>query len=218
MIPLLHHLLKKPALYHGLRHVLLGGLPFKQWVNLCGLDDPTQHIADLGCGPADILRYVTLANQPKRYLGIDFDTAYLQRAEQLARKIGLNAEFANIDLTRLTNDSKVQEILVELLIRYRINRVLLFGVIHHIDDDSARSTLDLLASIPTIDTVVTQDVAFLPGKSVNNFLSARDRGHFVRTEPQYRSLLASTRWTNRRISWTRPGFRVAHYIHFTLTR
>ncbi|MGC4030996.1 MAG: class I SAM-dependent methyltransferase [Tepidisphaeraceae bacterium] len=218
MVPLLHRMLGSPTLYHLLRHGLLGGLPFRQWVTLYGLDDPKQRVADLGCGPADILRYVAPANQPEQYVGIDFDADYLRRAEELAGKLKLNARFVNIDLTRLTHDAATQQSLVDLLTEHRINRVLLLGVMHHLDDVSTRTTLDLLASVPTVQTVVTQDVAVVPGHGVNNFLAARDRGQFVRTQEQYEGLLASTRWPGRQLSWTRPGFRVAKYIHFTLSR
>ena len=215
---LLHRLLASPTLYHALRHGLLGGLPFKEWVTLYGLDDPNQRVADLGCGPADILRYVPAAHQPAAYLGIDFDADYLARAGALATRLKLNATFVNIDLTKLSTDPATQQQLTGLLERERIDRVLLLGVIHHLDDASARSTLDLIFSVPSVKTVVTQDVAVVPGHGVNNFLAARDRGQFVRTEPQYQVLLASTRWPDRRVTWTRPGFRVAKYIHFTLTR
>ncbi|HEX8322679.1 MAG TPA: class I SAM-dependent methyltransferase [Tepidisphaeraceae bacterium] len=218
MQALLHRVLRRPTLYHALRHWLLGGLPFKEWVTLYGLDNPDGRVADLGCGPADVLRYVQPENQPRVYLGIDFDAEYLQRAQRLSQRLGLNATFVNLDLAQLSHDTFVQNRLVELLKRFEIDRVLLLGVVHHLDDAATRSTLNLLYSVPGVQTVVTQDVVVVPGATVNNLLAARDRGQHVRTEVEYNRLLASTNWPGRSVHWTRPGFRVAQYIHFKLTR
>jgi SAM-dependent methyltransferase len=212
------NILSHPGCYHHLRSLMLLGLPFRRWVDLYGLSDSRERVADLGCGPADILRYLSPERRPQFYLGIDLSDRYLAAAEIRARKAGLDARFLPMDLSRLPTDDAVAAHLLEVLRQHAITRVVILGVIHHIDDDSALRTLNLVHQAATVNSLVTQDVIRIPGRGVNNFFCSLDRGQFIRTEPQYDALMQRTDWKSHDKKWTHPGIRGIRYIHYLLRR
>src|SRR6266516_2555126 len=173
-------LLSSPSIYHYLRQIATGGMPFEHWVDLYGLSDPHERVADIGCGPSDILRYLDDESRPAFYLGVDISERYLDMARKKARSLGLDAELIRMDLGRLPNDPGVQSELIEALEKHRITRVLLLGVIHHISDEAALTTLGLAHEIATVGSLITSDVVYLPGRRLNNLLCDWDRGEFVR--------------------------------------
>jgi hypothetical protein len=211
-------LLSNPGLYHHLRQILTGGMPFGRWVKLFGLDDPSERIADIGCGPSDILRYVGRESRPDFYLGIDLSERYLGVAERRARLLELDSEFVRMDLDRLYGDFALQHELAETFEKHRITRVLLLGVLHHINDAASLATLNLAHDAATVDAVVTSDVLYLPGRTLNNLLCDWDRGGFVRDEQGYDDLVRSSSWSAHRKTFTHPGFSFITYVHYLLSR
>ncbi len=211
-------ILSNATMYHYARHMVTGGLPFSQWTELYGLTDPNERVADLGCGPADILRYLSRDRRPAFYLGVDISEEYLQAARQRSDACGVDAELIAMDLTRLPIDTEVQRQLVELLDRHRITRVLLLGVIHHIDDASALQTLNLVEGVQTVQTMVTQDVIRVPGLWINNRYCDMDRGILIRNEAEYDSLISRSNWPRHRKFWTSPRLPVQRYIHYEMSK
>lgn len=211
-------ILSNATLYHYARQIVTGGLPLLQWSELYGLTDAKQRIADLGCGPADILRYLSRTRRPAFYLGIDVSEGYLRAARQRSEKCNVDAELVAMDLSRLPTDSNVQQRLVELLEEHRITRVLLMGVIHHIDDASALQTLNLVAGVRTVQNMITQDVIRIPGAWINNRYCDADRGVHIRDEGGYDSLISRSAWPKHRKFWSSPRLRFVKYIHYELSR
>ena len=211
-------LLADPRLYHHLRQVMTGGMPFRRWVPLYGLDDPTERVADIGCGPADILRYLDATSLPAFYLGVDLSARYLQVAEQHARRLSLPSRFVRADLDLLPSDAVIQKEVTDLLDELRITRVLLLGVIHHISEDAAIATLDLAHAAPSVRTVVTADVVYVPDGTLNNLLCDWDRGGHVQDEQGYDDLVRRSEWPHAEKTFTSPGFSFIRYIHYRLSK
>lgn len=212
------NVLSNPFCYHYFRQILTLGMPFHRWVEEYGLDDPSERVADLGCGPSDILRYLKAGRCPQFYLGIDLSQVYLDAARDKARKAGIDAAFERMDLEQLPTNPAVQQRLKELLEHHRITRVLLMGVIHHIDDDSAVTTLNLVQSVPTARSLITSDVLTIPGNAVNNFYTKLDRGEFIRPEQGYDALAARSSWPRRSKFWTWPRISPVKYLHMRLEK
>lgn len=209
-------ILSHPVCYHYIRQVMTGGLPFRKWIPLYGFDDANERIADLGCGPSDMLRYLSPTCRPGFYLGVDISERYLDSARRRAAKAGVAAEFLSLDLTRLSHDRDVQEKLVGLLEDRKIDRVLLLGVLHHIDDESALATLNLVHQVSTVRSLITDDVVQIPGHFLNNGYCRLDRGEFIRDEAGYDALIAKSAWRIRGKYWTTPGASFVKNLHYIL--
>lgn len=197
---------------------MTGGMPFRQWCEQYGLTDPTQRVADLGCGPGDILRYLAPDRKPAFYLGLDMSPAYLRAAGRNARNAGLDAAFLQMDLSKIPSDAAVRDEVCDVLRQHRITRVLMLGVLHHIDDVSARATLDLLKDVDAVRELVTSDVVYVPRNRINNFFCDWDRGEHVRDEVGYDALAASAGWPNHRKFWTSPGLSAIKYLHYVFEK
>ena len=215
-------ILSNATLYHHARNLATGGLPFSRWTELYGLTDANQRVADLGCGPADILRYLSRGCRPAFYLGVDISENYLQAARQRCNACGVDAELIPLDLAGLPTDSQVQRHIVRLLEKHRITRVLLLGVLHHIDDASALQTLNLVQGVRTVRTMITQDVVrvsgSVPGSWINNRYCDLDRGAHIRSEAAYDSLISRCDWPKHSKFWTSPKLPFLHYIHYELSK
>lgn len=195
-----------------------GGLPIRKWAELGGLFDPNERVADLGCGPADILRYVSQDRRPSFYLGLDISDEYLAAARKRARVVGCDSAFLNVDLTAIPTSESIRDQIISLLEEHKITRVMLFGVIHHIDDESVKTTLNMVHRARTVHAMATQDVIRIPGARINNRYCDMDRGEYIREEAGYDAIIASTKWPQALKIWTQPGLRSIQYIHYLLSK
>lgn len=210
--------LSHPTLYHYLRQVATGGMPFDRFIRVTGLSEPGTRLADLGCGPADILRFMPGVDVPEFYLGIDVSDRYLSAARARASAKGIRGQFLAMDLERLPVDERVQAHLLDTLQAYEINTVLIMGVLHHISDEAACETLNLMHRVPGVRRVVSQDVVRIPRHRINNLYCDFDRGEFVRNEEGYQALMRQSAWSGIRQEWTQTGIRFIKYINFVLSR
>jgi SAM-dependent methyltransferase len=189
-------------------------MPFRRFVTLYGLENGSERIADLGCGPADILRYVRQEHRPQYYLGIDVSESYLGAARRRAAAAGIDARLMVMDLARIPTDPTTRRQLIDLLEDERISRVLMIGILHHIPDDAVSATLDLIHQVSCVKTLVTEDVVTIEGNPLNNLWCRMDRGLHVRDESGYDELARRSPWRSYRKEWTHPGFGFIKYLHY----
>lgn len=218
MIAHLKRLLSNPFFYHYARQVLLLGMPLRTWAAFGNYYNKNERIADLGCGPADILRYADPLHKPAFYLGIDISDRYLKQAAMRAAKIKLPAGFIKLNLDQLTKNEELKTQLVNSLKAYRITTVNLFGIIHHLEDQTVVASLNAVFDAATVRSLNTQDVLWIAGNRVNNFYASLDRGEYVRTEDQYDALFKKSKWENIEKAWSRAGVPQVKYIHYRLTK
>jgi SAM-dependent methyltransferase len=211
-------LLSNPCLYYYARQCAVFGLPFRKWVALYHLNRDDERIADVGCGPADMLRFVDINSKPSYYLGIDISEKYIENANAKASLLGIPADFIVMDLESITFSDSIQGRLKALLEEKGITTVLLLGVLHHINDVASTTLLNTIFEVRNVQTIITQDVLIMPRNIVNNFFASRDRGRFVRTESAYDRLLELTKWKGIEKHWTNPGISSIKYIHYKLRR
>jgi len=211
-------LLSNPSFYYYARQIALCGLPFREWVSMYRLNCNQERIADIGCGPADILRYVNPKSTPEYYLGIDISDKYIKQAKSKTIRLGVDSDFITLDLEQLPYNQSLQDTLVNLLDEKNISTVLLLGLLHHIDDDSVTTMLNIFFTMPKVKFVITQDVLTIPGNLINNYFASRDRGNYVRNEGSYDNLIGLTSWKIDKKLWTHPGLSSIKYIHYKLSR
>lgn len=193
-------------------------MPFGTWIKYGNYLNKKERIADLGCGPADILRFLDRNCLPEFYLGIDVSDDYLKIAKKKAHKMGLHAEFIRLDLEARDESSHISNQLMDTLNKYKITIVNLFGVLHHLADPIVQSTLRDIAKCHSIKHINTQDVLYIEGNLVNNFYVSLDRGKFIRSEIEYDILLDTALWPVSEKAWSYPGVSKVKYIHYKLSR
>jgi SAM-dependent methyltransferase len=159
-----------PWVYDTVRPILAGGIDFQLLTEFCRVG-PSDRVFDLGCGTAQPLEFIRCS----RYLGVDLDSAALQKA----------ARFSS-ETVRFREGDDWDEACREL----QPTVVLMIGVVHHISDEIFRSIAHRLrrAVGPMPPRLVTIDVTYFRRALLNNFLSRMDRGRNVRKPDAYERL------------------------------
>src|SRR5205823_11969399 len=165
-----------------------------------GADDV---VVDVGCGTGDALRYLP---EFKAYHGFDIDP----EAIEFARKAAVGRPGVRYEARELTDED---------LRSIQPSRVILAGLLHHLDDESAAELLGMLARTKSIKRIVTQDPVFLRRERVSNLLAWLDRGRFVRTQDGYRGLAerAGLRFDEGHVMLSDPESGRARYFVMTLS-
>jgi SAM-dependent methyltransferase len=129
-------------------------------------------ILDIGCGTADILEYLPSVD----YYGFDISEAYIKRASSRFRRRG------TFFCKALTQS--------EIVKMPKFDIVLALGLLHHLDNDSARNVMHLASqALKPQGRLVTYDPCFdAEQNSISHFLISIDRGQNVRTKTDYEAL------------------------------
>jgi SAM-dependent methyltransferase len=150
---------------------------------------PGMTVLDIGCGPADILRYLRDVD----YFGFDINDAYIHRARAL---YGQRAKFESRELV----EADVEKMPL-------FDAVLAQGLIHHLDDEAAIRMMKLAyKALKPEGRFLTVDPCLDFGQDpIARFLVSYDRGQHVRNKTGYTSLaqlvFKSARIEIRHQSW-----------------
>lgn len=135
-----------------------------------------QRVLDFGCGYGRLAPYLPSST----YVGVDNNPTYIERARQ--RYASESVSFVCSDVESL-DDLDLGEFDV----------VVALGVLHHLDEAAARSSLAAAARLLRHGgRIVTMDPCFEPTQAKTaRVLMALDRGAYVRHPPEYRRILES---------------------------
>jgi SAM-dependent methyltransferase len=133
---------------------------------------PGDRILDVGCGPAYYMDRLPSCD----YHGFDTDSAYIAYAR---RRFGSRGRFHDQPYTE-EHRAALEP----------FDRVMLMGLLHHLDDDACHALLDLVArSLAPGGRVVTLDTVLFEGQSrLSRLLARNDRGAFVRSPAAFLAL------------------------------
>jgi len=126
-------------------------------------------ILDIGCGPADILE----ALPEVEYHGFDLSPDYIESAR---KRFGRRGQF------------HVEAVSADLVKKYAgFDLVLATGVLHHLTDAEATDLFQVArTALKPGGRLVTLDGCFVDAQSaIARHLLRRDRGQFVRPQPEY---------------------------------
>ncbi|MBI2610933.1 class I SAM-dependent methyltransferase [Candidatus Kaiserbacteria bacterium] len=132
-------------------------------------------LLDIGCGSGELLEYLP---SHVRYTGVDVNPLYIELAR---KKYGNQGRFELIDV----NDIESLD-----LPKNNFDVVVLYGVLHHLNDGEVRGVLSFARMMLKLGgTVFTVDGVYLKDQSrIKKFILSRDRGAFVRFNYQYQKL------------------------------
>ena len=169
-------LLEIPIVYYLLQNGL-NRSEARTWFSdqvICATDG--MRILDVGCGTATILSLLPNIE----YIGIDHNPKYIAKARLIHRDRG---EFRSVDV----NDAQFRKL-------GQFDRVLLLGVLHHLNDGECIKLFSALRQALKEDgQLVTLDPALVSGQHpIARALAKLDRGRYARTPQQYQSLIETS--------------------------
>ena len=192
-----------PFVYTRIRPLVVGGVDMlPSYLNLDVQADDV--VLDVGCGPGEALKYL------KRFRALHgFDTD--ANAISFARKVAGNRTDVTFEARAVTAGD------VEAI---QPTRVMMNGLLHHLDDAQAIELRRRGAGLPTVRRIATLDVVFLPGKHLSNLLARFDRGKHVRDVDGFRALAAKAGLvvTREEIVRSHPTRGRALYLMMALER
>ncbi len=163
------------GVYAKLMNFLLGGNTYTTLVN--EYIQPTNGctVLDVGCGPAAILDFLPNV----KYVGLDHNPKYIASA---TKKFGAEGTFICAGVDQL-EDHGLQT----------FDRIIILGVMHHLDDQQLTQLMTSLRNRLNSDGVlITFDGAYEDKQHfIAKTLARNDRGKFVRTKDQYLEFVSS---------------------------
>lgn len=196
-------ILGHPFVYHYVRPLVVGIDYTPQYEALDA--GPSDRVFDIGCGGGDALRYL---EGFETYHGFDTDEVAISFARKRPEAAGANVHFE----TALVSPAAFREI--------RPTRVMMNGLLHHLDDGTAVELLRMCGATDTVERIVTVDPVYLAGEPVNNILARLDRGRFVRRLQGYRDLVGRAGLTiaHHSVMRSHPNRGIARYLLMVLER
>lgn len=134
---------------------------------VCG---PAEKVLDIGCGTGEFSGFFN----PDNYIGVDIEKKYIEYAQK-----NYKGKFLVVDANRLPfNDGLFQ-------------KVVIIGVIHHLDDKTSGRVLDEARRVlaPNGTLLLMEDVSRPNNSFLTNLLHRLDNGKFIRTKESYEKVL-----------------------------
>lgn len=162
-------ILNNPTIYS--LFCLITGFKYSKLVDFYIRPEKKDTIIDIGCGPADILRYLPEVN----YIGFDISQSYIDAAVRRYKDRG--AFYCKM----LTADA-ISGVDADIVVA--------MGVLHHLDDQGCVDLFTLAYnSLKKDGRLITMDGCYVEGQSwLARYIISKDRGQFVRQQQQYLKL------------------------------
>ncbi len=165
---------------YKLFQAVIGAKQAKRWINQNFWQvRPGQKVLDIGCGPGVIVNDLP---PDVRYVGFDISEEYIAHAR---------TKFAN-DPNKSFVVGTASDFVGNLPERMKnADLVIMNGLLHHLDDDEARTALQLSyqALAPQGRLVCLEGCFLMRQAPIDRWLLSQDRGQNVRSESEWKSLV-----------------------------
>jgi ubiquinone/menaquinone biosynthesis C-methylase UbiE len=136
---------------------------------------PGDKVIDLGCGSAPTLQWLP----DVEYIGLDINPDCIALAR---RSFGSRGTFIVGNLHSVRGDSRFQA----------ADIVMAIGVLHHLDDEEAEQCIRFAYhALKPEGRFICHEACWTPNQgAISKYIMSADRGRNIRTEQQYRQLVA----------------------------
>lgn len=195
-----HQIVERAAIYNRIQRIVGSRRIWDSLVQTLHSDikamGPKDTWLDLGCGTAEFLAFLP---EHISYIGIDNNPKYIQHAKVRYRNRP-NSLFICGDW------SEASQNLTDL---YNIKIISLLGLLHHLNDREARDVLTLGQQLlSSKGTLFSLDGCPEPDSSIfERFFYWVDRGNYIRTEPQIKTLFPTSVQTEIHPNWLVVPYR-----------
>jgi SAM-dependent methyltransferase len=167
--------LKMPFLYNLFQAVVGGNALRRRLIQNHARARPGNKVIDIGCGPAQALQSLPGVE----YLGLDTNPDYIAFA---MRTYGDKGTFVVGDTRSLRGDSRFKD----------ADIVIAIAVLHHLDDEEAADCIRFAYdALKRGGRLICHDPCWIPNQGMfSKCIMSHDRGRNIRTEQQYRQLVA----------------------------
>lgn len=160
-------------LFYSFFQMIMSGTSFRRKIVQNQIIKKNANILDVGCGPAEILGSLKKVN----YFGYDINPTYINYAKKKYAGEGkfFCRKFTKKELKKLP----------------KFDYILLFGIIHHLDDKEVHDLLRLSKKVLKKNgSIITEDPILVDKQNIfSRFIIKMDRGSNVRNKEEYISLI-----------------------------
>ena len=169
----IYSLLSNTFLYSFVQRIM-SGTSFREKIVKKYIKKDKSTVLDIGCGPADILDSLPSV----KYFGYDMNSNYINHAKKKYKDRGnfYCKKFTSADIKKLP----------------RFDHVLLFGILHHLNDDEIKNLMKLLKKILKKNgDIITEDPILIEKQNpIAKFIIKKDRGNNVRSKKEYLKIIS----------------------------
>ena len=169
----IYSLLSNTFLYSFVQRIM-SGTSFREKIFKKYIKKDKSTVLDIGCGPADILDSLPSV----KYFGYDINSNYINHAKKKYKDRGnfYCKKFTSADIKKLP----------------RFDHVLLFGILHHLNDDEIKNLMKLLKKILKKNgDIITEDPILIEKQNpIAKFIIKKDRGNNVRSKKEYLKIIS----------------------------
>ncbi len=164
----IYSILSKPQFY-SIFQMIMSGTSFRRMIVKNFIKKKNVNILDIGCGPAEILDSLPQVN----YFGYDINSEYIDYAKNKYKDRGnfYYKKFTEKELKKLP----------------KFDYILLFGILHHLEDKEVYNLLKLAKKVLKKNgRILTEDPILMTKQNIlSKFIIKMDRGANVRSKKEY---------------------------------
>ena len=155
--------------FYSLVQRVMSGTSFREKIIKKYITKHNVKVLDIGCGPAEILDVLPEI----QYYGFDINPIYINSAKKKYKNRGkfYCKKFTSRDIKKLP----------------KFDHVLLFGILHHLDDDEIKNLMMLVKKIlKKGGNIITEDPILIEKQNpIAKLIIKKDRGNNVRNKKEY---------------------------------
>jgi len=185
----IYNLINSPLFYIFFQKIM-SGTSFRKKIIIKNIKNSKVKVLDIGCGPAEVLNYIPNAV----YYGYDIDQRSINYAKKKYKDKNHHffcKKFGKSEIKKLP----------------KIDYVILFGIVHHLNDEEVKNLFELCKKVMKKNAVLlTEDPILIKNQNpIARFFIKNDRGMNIREKSNYLKL-ANAYFKNIRAKITHQFF------------